>query len=142
MPNYYCTDEQLTDWLPTSIGPEIDTEAKRTTKLRGPASRWVDSKLPASGGFNDIGATVPTPEIIQEAATAYGLFLGNGIQKKQGVDAEGEFQLSRARDILQVDESGLGHLIVTGLDEYEPLAVAHITRDREDEADDESDVEM
>ena len=51
---YYCTDAQITDLLPDLTDSEIDTSAKRDTKLRQAAREWVDSVYPGLAPFADI----------------------------------------------------------------------------------------
>ena len=53
---YYCTDAQLTDLLPSLTDSEIDTSAKRDTKLRIPAREWIDSVFPGFAPFANIAA--------------------------------------------------------------------------------------
>jgi len=53
---YYCTDAQLTDLLPDLTDSEIDTSAKRDTKIRAPAREWIDSVYPEFAPFPNIAA--------------------------------------------------------------------------------------
>ena len=53
---YYCTDAQLTDLLPDLTDSEVDTSAKRDTKLRAPAREWIDSVYPEFAPFPNIAA--------------------------------------------------------------------------------------
>ena len=53
MPRYYCTDEQVTDLLPANLtNSAIDTSGKRASKLRQPATAWIDSVYPSLAPFS------------------------------------------------------------------------------------------
>ena len=51
MASYYCSDADITDLLPSLSGSQIATEGTRTTKLRIPASTWIDSVYPGTAPF-------------------------------------------------------------------------------------------
>lgn len=53
---YYCTDAQLTDVLPTLTNTDISTSTLRDTKLRDPASAWIDSVYPGASPFPGVSA--------------------------------------------------------------------------------------
>ena len=72
MADYYNTDAQITDRLPTLTDSQIDTVAKRNAKLRLPAKQWIDSVYPGVAPFPPLGDNNPTAWLVNQAAHAAG----------------------------------------------------------------------
>lgn len=140
MAYYYVTDEALTDELPADLtDTAIATEGQRTTKLRGPASRWIDAVLPQLGGFGDVGGASPPPEVIQEAAKAYALYLANRTLNNGANTESATFYLDHAKELVQLNpQTGRGRLILLG--DWVAIGVADRKRDRQQEAIDNQEV--
>lgn len=134
MPNYYCTDEQLTDELPSNLtDTELATSTERTAKLRSPASRWIDAVLPQHGGFCDVSHAISPPDqVIQQACKCYALHLGWRILDRGASSKNAKMYLETAKDLVQYDSrTGRGRLLLSG--QYVAMGVATRTRDRRQE---------
>jgi hypothetical protein len=56
---YYCSRADITDLLESLTGSEIATTAQQDSKLREPASRWIDSVYPTLAPFQGVPAGDP-----------------------------------------------------------------------------------
>ena len=56
---YYCSRADITDVLESLTGSEIATTAQQDSKLREPASRWIDSVYPTLAPFSGVSAGDP-----------------------------------------------------------------------------------
>jgi len=64
MGNKYSTSTNVLEEIPGSIPETLDTE--KVECYIEDASRYVDARLPNYAGFPDIGATPPTPALIEK----------------------------------------------------------------------------
>lgn len=75
MAEYYCTDSQITNILPSTLtGSEISSAALRNTILRTPAKAWVDSLYPVESPFPPIGTGDATGWLVNQSGHAQGAF--------------------------------------------------------------------
>ena len=140
MPTYYCTDDQVTAWLPTLTDSVIATADQRTAKLRTPAKVWIDSVFPDASPFVDVAASPATPDIVQQAATYYAAALGFSLLSKNAEDEDTATLLKLAMDLLKIDETtGLARVRISGIGSSTRLGVVDVTRSRAAEDRDEDD---
>lgn len=140
MATYYCTDADITDRISTDLtGTQIADATTRTNKLRAPATAWVDSKVPLLGPFADAGASPATPDLIRQAAIAYALSIAHRILSVNATDAQAQTWEAVAKDLLQVDAQGVSHLMLSSTVSF---GTPDLTRDRDEEREDEQDLVM
>jgi len=139
MPTYYCSDAQVTAWLPSDLtNTVIATASARNTQLRTPAKAWIDSVYPDDAPFADVSASPDTPDIIQQAATYYAAGLAFAILAKNPSDGQAEVMHKMAADLLQIDEeTGLARTRIAEIHSATRLGLVDVTRSRDDEDRDE-----
>lgn len=136
MATYYLTDADLTDRLPSLTNSELSLSAVRALKLRLPATALVDSMIRPLGPFADVD-TGNTPTDIQQAAVAYALgiahrILANNPDVPAAVTWDGI-----GNRILKVQPDGTSRWVSASAT---VVGMPQITRDRDDEAEDEQDI--
>jgi len=136
---YYCTDAQVTDWLPSNLTDSvIETESQRNAKLRTPAKMWIDSVYPNDSPFAGITDNPDTPDIIQQASAYYAAGLGFMVLSRNPDDGDANVMMKLAVDLLQIDpETGLARAQVSGITSTARASILDLTRSRDDEDRDE-----
>lgn len=63
---YYCSRADITDVLESLAGSEIASTAQQDSKLREPASRWIDSVYPTLAPFAGVSAGDPSGWLVTQ----------------------------------------------------------------------------